>query len=83
MKTNINNTIYKKCLIACKLKEQDITNFINKLLSDAIDKELINFEFFKKCERDIQNKKERLKKLKSIPKNQIDLEDIIKEMEDQ
>lgn len=40
-----------------------------------------NMEFLRKCERDIQAKKERLKNLKSIPKNQIDLESSIKEIE--
>lgn len=37
-----------------------------------------NMEFLRKCERQIQEKKEKLKKMKKISKNQIDLEDSIK-----
>ena len=42
-----------------------------------------NMEFLRKCERDIQAKKERLKNMKKIPKTQIDLEDSIKEVSDE
>lgn len=45
-----------------------------------------NMEFLRKCERDIQAKKEKLKKLKLLkktPETQIDLEDMIKNVENE
>ncbi len=37
-----------------------------------------NLEFLRKCEKQIQAKKEQLKGMTKIPQNQVDLEDLIK-----
>lgn len=39
-----------------------------------------NMEFLRKCEKQIQDKKEKLKGMRKVPKNQVDLEESIEEI---